>query len=310
MGSRQLEHVMDSFTRGDVDVLVSTTIVENGLDIPTAGTILIDEADHYGLSELHQLRGRVGRGEHKAWCYLLVDPLKPMRQIARDRLKALEEMHQLGAGFAISMKDLELRGAGNILGAQQSGHIAAVGYDLYCRLLKQTIERARQGLGPDRDATDAQLAAGVELELGLRAFLPDAWIEGQATRLEILRHLDTIHDDRAADEIEQMLRDRFGRLPNEAQALLASFRLRARALTLGITRVSHRGDVYVIEFKDRVTLEHALAGAKVDLRPVRTGLAHLVIPPRVRAPDRALEWLTSLLKGSQAGTTLATRAQA
>jgi len=264
-----------------------------------------DEADHYGLSELHQLRGRVGRGENKAWCYLLVDPLKPMRQIARDRLKALEEMHQLGAGFAISMKDLELRGAGNILGAQQSGHIAAVGYDLYCRLLKQTIERARQGLGPDRVTTDAELSAGVELELGLRAFLPNDWIEGQATRLEILRQLDTIHDDRAADDVEQMLRDRFGRIPSEAQALLDSFRLRARASSLGITRISHRNDVYVIEFKDRVALEHAFAGAQVDLRPIRTGLAHLVIPVRSRSPERALEWLAALLKGPAPRATLA-----
>jgi transcription-repair coupling factor len=144
MPSKQLEVVMDTFSRGDVDVLVATTIVENGLDIPAAGTILIDEADHYGLSELHQLRGRVGRGAHKAHCFLLVDPLKPMKQIARERLKALEEMSQLGSGFAISMKDLELRGAGNILGPQQSGHIASVGYDLYCRLLKDTVERVRE----------------------------------------------------------------------------------------------------------------------------------------------------------------------
>lgn len=298
MPAKQLDEVMDAFARGDVDVLVATTIVENGLDIPAAGTILIDEADHYGLSELHQLRGRVGRSGNKSWCYLLVDPLKPMPQIARDRLKALEEMHQLGAGFAISMKDLELRGAGNILGPQQSGHIAAIGYDLYCRLLKQTVERVRQGLGPDREATEAELSAGVELELGLRAFIPDTWIPTQHARLEVLRQLETIHSDENAAEVLAMLRDRFGRPPPEAHALLESFRLRARATTLGVTRISHRGDVYVLEFKDRVALEHVLAGSKVDLRPIRTGLAHLVIPPRHREPLASARWLDQLLGGA------------
>jgi transcription-repair coupling factor (superfamily II helicase) len=224
-----------------------------------------------------------------------VDRNRPTTAAARERLKALEELNQLGAGFAISMKDLELRGAGNILGAQQSGHIAAIGYDLYCRLLKQTIERVRQGLGPDREATDAELSAGVELELGLRAFLPESWVPDQSVRLEILRQLDTIHDDAGAEELERALRDRFGRLPSEAQLLVASFRLRARARALGLTRISHRGDVYVIEFADRVALEHALAGAKAELRPIRTGLAHLVIPPRFRPPEKALAWLDELL---------------
>jgi transcription-repair coupling factor (superfamily II helicase) len=301
MNAKELDEVMDAFSRGDVDVLVSTTIVENGLDIPAAGTILIDEADHYGLSELHQLRGRVGRGGHKSYCYLLVDPLKPMQQIARDRLKALEEMHHLGAGFAISMKDLELRGAGNILGPQQSGHIAAIGYDLYCRLLKQTVERVRQGLGPDREATEAELSAGVELELGLKAFLPETWIPTQQARLEVLRQLETIHSDESAAEVESLLRDRFGRPPPEARALLESFRLRALATNLGLTRICHRGDVYVLEFKDRVALEHALAGSKVDFRPIRTGVAHLVIPPRHREPLASARWLDQLLAGPRAG---------
>jgi transcription-repair coupling factor (superfamily II helicase) len=196
------------------------------------------------------------------------------------------------------MKDLELRGAGNILGPQQSGHIAAVGYDMYCRLLKQTIERVRLGLGPDRSATEAELSSGVELELGLRAFLPETWIPEQATRLEVLRQLETIHSDRAAEEVEAMLRDRFGRVPAEAQALLASFRLRARAAQLGLSRISYRNDVYVLEFADRVALEHALAGAKAELRPIRTGLAHLVIPPSRRAPPEALAWLERLLGGA------------
>jgi len=298
MPARQLEQVMDVFERGEVDVLVATTIVENGLDIPAAGTIFIDEADRFGLGELHQLRGRVGRGRVKAWCYLLVEKYKPIRQVARERLKALEELNQLGAGFAISMKDLEIRGAGNILGPQQSGHIASVGYDMYCRLLKQTVERMKAGLELDASAMEQELSAGVELELGLRAFLPESWIPSEDTRIEILRALDEVHTPEGAEEAAAMLRDRFGRLPDEARALLRSFDLRSLARPIGITRLAFRGDVYLIEFTDRVALETALAGARVDLRPIRTGIAHLVIPPDRRSPERALSWLEELLKPS------------
>jgi transcription-repair coupling factor (superfamily II helicase) len=305
MGARELERIMDDFAGGDVDVLVATTIVENGLDIPAAGTIFIDEAQRYGLSELHQLRGRVGRGQHKAWCYLLVDPLAPLREVARERLKALEEMNQLGAGFAISMKDLEIRGAGNILGVQQSGHIAAVGYDMYCRLLKQTIERMRAGLGPDRAATEAELDRGVELELGLRAFLPEGWIPEQDARLGILRALDAVHSDEAAEEAEAMLRDRFGRLPQEALLLVRSFRLRERAAVLGLRRVSWRGDAYLVEFDDRVALEQLAGGARAELRPLRTGLAQLMVPSHVRSPEQGLEWLERVLKEAAGTATIA-----
>jgi len=305
MGARELERIMDDFAGGDVDVLVATTIVENGLDIPAAGTIFIDEAQRYGLSELHQLRGRVGRGQHKAWCYLLVDPHAPVREVARERLKALEEMNQLGAGFAISMKDLEIRGAGNILGVQQSGHIAAVGYDMYCRLLKQTIERMRAGLGPDRAATEAELNRGVELELGLRAFLPESWIPEQDARLAILRALDAVHSDEAAEEAEAMLRDRFGRLPEEAALLVRSFRLRERAAALGLRRVSWRGDAYLVEFDDRVALEQLAGGARAELRPLRTGLAQLMVPAHVRSPEQGLEWLERVLKEAAGTATIA-----
>ena len=296
MGGRKLQQVMRTFERGEVDVLVATTIVENGLDIPAAGTIFIDDADQFGLSELHQLRGRVGRGSHKAWCYLLVERYKPIRQIARERLKALEEMNHLGAGFAISMKDLEIRGAGNILGPQQSGHIAAVGYDMYCRLLKQTVERMQAGVSLETGAGGESLAAGTELELGLAAYLPEEWIPSQDTRLEILRSLDTIASDEGAAEAETMLRDRFGRLPPEAAALVRAFRLRAAVGPLGIDRVTLRGDAYILEYSDRVALETALAGREVELRPLRTGVARLMIPPERRRPADALDWLEELLK--------------
>ncbi len=300
MGARALEEVMDQFSRGDADCLVATTIVENGLDIPAAGTIFIDDANHFGLAELHQLRGRVGRGQYKAHCYLLIDPNRPMREIARDRLKALEELNQLGAGFQISMKDLEIRGAGNILGPQQSGHIAAVGYDMYCRLLKLTIERMKAGLGADGLVSDAELMPGIELELGLRAYLPAEWIASQDTRLEALRSLDGAHSPTELETVLAGLRDRFGRVPAEAEALVRQFSLRLALEPLSITRIAWRDNAYLVEYSDRAALE-PLARGPVELRNLRTGVAHLIVPKRVKNPATALAWLEDLLRTAGLG---------
>jgi len=202
------------------------------------------------------------------------------------------------------MKDLELRGAGNILGPQQSGHISAVGYDMYCRLLKATIERLRQGLGPETSAKTEDLAPGVELELGIDAYLPETFIPDQRARIEVLRSLETIESDEDAERAVAGLRDRFGRVPAEALALIDAFRLRARALAVGITRVAWHGDRYLLEFRDRVLLESALRGGHgeaIDLRPLRTGVAHLMVPPPEREPARALRWLEQLLIASGTG---------
>ncbi len=299
MGARALENVMDQFTRGEADCLVATTIVENGLDIPAAGTIFIDDANHFGLAELHQLRGRVGRGQVKAHCYLLVDPHKPMREIARDRLKALEELNQLGAGFQISMKDLELRGAGNILGPQQSGHIAAIGYDMYCRLLRLTIERMKAGMSEPAPVSDLELTPGVELELGLRAFLPAEWIPTQDSRLEALRALDGAQSAPEIDTVLAGLRDRFGRVPAEAEALARQFRLRLQLEPLSITRLAWRDNAYLIEYSDRAALE-PLARQSIELRNLRTGVAHLIVPKRAKNPAEGLSWLEQLLRTSGA----------
>jgi len=323
MSGRELERVMDSFTRGDVDVLVATTIVENGIDIPSAGTILIDEAEHYGLAELHQLRGRVGRGAHQAHCYLLIDRTKPLDETARARIKALEELTQLGAGFQISMKDLEIRGAGNLLGPEQSGHIGAIGYDMYCRLLRQTVERLQHAPAVAGEELQALLArevpaavteeieaAAVELELGLAAYLPEDWIPDERTRLEVLRRLNTIESESDVEEALAMLRDRFGRVPSEAQALVRQFLTRARLAALGIRRLAYRDETYLLEYRDRIALEGALAGAAgrggtVDLRPLRAGLAHLAIPREQRTPAKALAWILGILREREPVTKMA-----
>jgi transcription-repair coupling factor (superfamily II helicase) len=312
MSGRELERVMERFTGGEVDVLVATTIVENGIDIPSAGTILIDEAEHYGLAELHQLRGRVGRGNHQAHCYLLVDRAKPLDETARARIKALEELTQLGAGFQISMRDLEIRGAGNLLGPEQSGHIGAVGYDMYCRLLRQTVERLQHDPGIGAEELRARLAqevpqavtedleaCAVELELGISAFLPEEWIPDAKTRLECLRRLNAIEGEEDAAEALAMLRDRFGRVPAEAEALARQFELRALLVAVGIKRLAFRDETYLLEYRDRIALEHAFRQASIELRPLRAGRGHLVIPADRRTPARALEWLQGILRGRE-----------
>ncbi len=308
MSARELKRVMDAFIAGDVDVLVSTTIVESGIDIPTAGTIVIDHADEFGLAELHQLRGRVGRGRAKSHCYLLVEKWKPLRDEAKERLKALEELTRLGAGFQISMKDLEIRGAGNLLGPEQSGHIAAVGYDMYCRLLHQTTDKLRAGGEIDIDGVvTSQEVQGAELELGLRAFLSDAWIPDSRTRVEVLRSLSAIHDDAEMQRALDGLRDRFGRVPEEAENLVKLFRLKARLEEFGVRRLLWRNDVYVLEYADRVALESALDLRMVEVRAIRTGLVHLAIPEGHKTGPQALRWFEGLLRRAGAPPTMPRR---
>ncbi len=310
MGARELQEVMRAVNSGAVQVLVASTIIENGVDVPSAGTILIDDADHFGLSELHQLRGRVGRGEHKSFCYLLVQRHKPLKEHARERLKALEELNHLGAGFGISVKDLELRGAGNVLGAQQSGHIAAVGYDMYCRLLKLTVERLQSGetvesIAASNAPRHEEIEAGCELVLGTRAFLPDDWIPSPDQRLDVLRRLAHLHDDADFEAEEAALRDRYGRIPKEAQELLRLFRLKVRLDAYQMRHVAWHGELYVIQYDDRVKLEElaAASGRKLDLRLVKPGVAHLVPPTRCHGkPAEALRWLEGLVgDATQAG---------
>ncbi len=309
MSTRELSGVMDAFAHGEVDCLVATTIVENGIDIPSAGTILIDEADHFGLSELHQLRGRVGRGEHKSYCYLLIDRGRPLSEVARERLKALEELTQLGAGFQISMKDLELRGAGNLLGPEQSGHIAAVGYDMYCRLLRQTVERLREAgdSAPTREELSLEIpralteeieSGAVEIELGLEAYLPEDWIPAPKDRLEILRKLSAIESAEEAEETLLSLRDRFGRIPAQAETLVRQFELRSLLASIGIRRLRFRGETFLIEYRDRIALERAFGAERVELRALAAGRAHLVVPPAERTAAKASLWIRRILRGA------------
>jgi transcription-repair coupling factor (superfamily II helicase) len=212
MAEDGLEQVMLDFIEHRADILLSTTIIESGLDISNANTIFIDEADRYGLSELHQLRGRVGRYRHQAHCYLLVDRHKHLNPDAARRLHAIEEFSQLGAGFGIAMRDLEIRGAGNLLGTQQSGHIAAVGYELYCQLLENAVRQLTH--------QPPKLSLDVEIHLPIEAYLPAEYVLDMRQKIDLYRRISRLQDVQAVADIRQELLDRFGELPQPAERLL------------------------------------------------------------------------------------------
>ncbi len=221
MAADELEHEMLRFVRREADILVATTIIESGLDIPNANTIFINEADRYGLADLHQLRGRVGRYKHRAYAYLLLDGARTVTPNAARRLKAIEEFTELGAGFKIAMRDLEIRGAGNILGTQQSGHIAAVGYEMYCQLLENAVRTMKQQ--PLRTPLE------VNVDLPWTAFLPRDYVQGQRLRIEVYRRLSRVRRLERLADFRQELRDRFGPLPEPAEWLLRMAELRLLA---------------------------------------------------------------------------------
>ncbi|MCZ7645004.1 MAG: transcription-repair coupling factor [Planctomycetota bacterium] len=232
MDPDDLEEVMARFLHREVDVLVSTTIVESGLDIPSANTMLVHEADRFGLAELHQLRGRVGRSDIQAYAYLLLPEHSAITPEGLRRLRALEEFDDLGAGFQIAMKDLEIRGAGNVLGAAQSGQIAEVGYDLYCRLLESTVNQLKGAPPPEEDLE-------VNIQLRGAAFLPETYIEDEKAVLEMYRRLDACRRDPEIDALKAELVDRFGPLPGPAERLFEEAKLRRMARAAHVPYVGY-----------------------------------------------------------------------
>ena len=234
MAEHELEAVMLRFMNRQIDVLVCTTIIESGIDVRNANTIIIDQAQNYGLSDLHQLRGRVGRYHNQAYCYLVVPDDVSLSEIAAKRLKAILQYHALGSGFKIAMRDLELRGAGNLLGPEQSGHIATIGYDLYCRMLDRAVRKMNhQPVPPEVDT---------QLDLGLDFRIPRDYIASGKQRLEIYRRLARIHDDKQSDEIAAEIRDRFGKPPREFEQLMRAALLRSRLARIGIVSVTRAED--------------------------------------------------------------------
>ncbi len=293
MAADDLEEVMRRFVAGEVDILVSTMIVESGLDVPNANTMVVHDAHRFGLAQLYQLRGRVGRSHRRAYCYLLVPDT--IDADAEDRLKVLEHHTDLGAGYRIALKDLELRGAGNLLGAEQSGHAQAVGFDLYMRWLEETV-RALRGQGK------VEQPAPPEVVLDRSAHLPDGYIPDDDVKLDLYRRLARATESGEIDGLRDELRERFGPLPAEAETLLDMARLRVMGAALGLQNVLVRGDEARLTFRPGTTprlagltsaLDDVQLAAEVrrtvplSLRMMRLG-GEPIVPALVRALRKAL----------------------
>jgi transcription-repair coupling factor (superfamily II helicase) len=248
--------------RGDFDVLVSTTIIENGLDIPRVNTLIVNRADRFGLSQLYQLRGRVGRSNRRAYAYFLVPDEGALTAVARRRLAAIREFSDLGAGFRIAALDLELRGAGNLLGGEQHGHIDAVGFDLYCKLLEETV---RELAGEERQPTRATLNLKVDLRV------PESFVSDTNQRISIYKRVSAVSDETAVEELAGEMRDRYGALPEAVETLFEYSRLRLFAERLGVVAVEREGELLAFRFdatspvepKRLVALAESLPGAKM-----------------------------------------------
>ncbi|MBB5627299.1 transcription-repair coupling factor [Sphaerisporangium krabiense] len=238
MNEQQLEKIMVGFWERDFDVLVSTTIVESGLDIPNANTLIVDRADNYGLSQLHQLRGRVGRGRERGYAYFLYPPEAPLTETAHERLATIAQHTEMGAGMYVAMKDLEIRGAGNILGAEQSGHIAGVGFDLYVRMMAEAVQEQKAKLSGEAVAEDH---ADVKVELPVNAHIPHDYVTSERLRLEAYKRLAAVGSPEDIAAVREELVDRYGRPPQEVDNLLEVARFRVHARKAGLTDVALQG---------------------------------------------------------------------
>ncbi|QDT71466.1 transcription-repair coupling factor [Lacipirellula limnantheis] len=292
LSETELEDVMLGFVRHEFDILLATTIVESGLDIPNANTIFIDDADRYGLADLHQLRGRVGRYKHRAYCYLLVDQKRHLSAEAARRLRAIEEFSQMGAGFALAMRDLELRGAGNLLGTQQSGHIAAVGYELYCALLEKAVRDLKKL--PPKDSVD------VSVDLPVAAYFPERYLPDMRTKIDLYRRLARISTESDLEEFRSELADRFGELPPPVEQLVELGRLRIWAHRRQLEAIHLEGKYAVLTYASRRELNRLVERSSGSLRVADAQSAYLVLGADADDPDRVLARLKSLLRPNEA----------
>jgi transcription-repair coupling factor (superfamily II helicase) len=288
MADGEMEEAMLKFIRHEADVLVCTTIIESGLDIPNANTIIINNADRFGLSELHQLRGRVGRWKHRAYCYLLLPADRPVTPIAAKRLKAIEEYSHLGAGFKIAMRDLEIRGAGNILGPEQSGHIATVGYEMYCQLLEECVRQLKHQ--PKATTPEAHV------DIGVSAFIPKTWIAGDRQRMDIYRRLTRCTSVDMLNMLETDLKDAFGDPPRQAVVLLAMTELRLLSGHFGIESIIKKDPDVVLTVSDAGKAQIALAGAPGRISVIDAKTVYLRMPASFMESDALLMTLKNLMR--------------
>ena len=247
MREHELEKIMYDFINGEIDVLVSTTIIETGLDISNVNTMIIHDADRLGLSQLYQLRGRVGRSNRMAYAFLLYRRDKLLKEVAEKRLAAIREFTDLGSGFKIAMRDLEIRGAGNLLGAEQHGHMEAVGYDLYCKMLNEAVKQLK-GEMEEEDFTTT-------IDLNVDAFIPDSYIPNEYQKLDIYKRIAAIESDEEREDMEEELIDRFGDSPKKVGTLLEVAALKARAHKLYVTTIEQKGDTYTFTMYEHAKVQ-------------------------------------------------------
>ncbi len=296
MHEGELESEMLRFVRREADILVATTIIESGLDIPNANTLFINNADNYGLADLHQLRGRVGRFKHRAYAYFLLDGNRTVNPIAAKRLKAIEEFTELGAGFKIALRDLEIRGAGNILGTQQSGHIAAVGYDLYCQLLENAVRETKKQ--PSRAPLE------VTVDLPWSAYLPRDYIPGTRLRIEAYRRLARVRKLERLEDFRTELRDRYGPVPEPAEWLLrlTKIRLLASFFKIATVHIEKPADGFsgptdvVLGYRNRKRIESLAEREKPRLRIVDDKSAYFRLTVKEMGAEKLYEVLKRLLR--------------
>lgn len=247
MHERQLEDIMYDFINGDIDVLVSTTIIETGLDIPNANTMIIQDADRFGLSQLYQLRGRVGRSNRMAYAFLLYRRDKLLKEVAEKRLAAIREFTDLGSGIKIAMRDLEIRGAGNLLGEAQSGHMEAVGYDLYCKMLNEAVRKLKGG--------EEEEIFNTSIDLNIDAYIPDSYIRNEYQKLDVYKRIAAIESEEEMDDMMEELIDRFGDIPKKVQQLLHIAALKGLAHEAYVTAVEQKGEAFKFTMYEKAKID-------------------------------------------------------
>jgi transcription-repair coupling factor (superfamily II helicase) len=311
MEGTKLEELMLGFMNGDFDVLVATTIIESGLDVPNANTIFINNANNFGLSDLHQMRGRVGRSNKKAFCYFICPPYSAMTEDARKRIQALEQFSELGSGFNIAMKDLEIRGAGDLLGGEQSGFINEIGFETYQKIMNEAIEELKENefkelYESENDIDTKEYVKDLQIDTDFELLFPDEYINNISERLNLYNELGTIKDEEALQTYETKLIDRFGPLPKEAKALLNSIRIKWIATQMGIEKIvmkqgkligyfvsDQQSEYYNSRQFSKVLRFVQLHGnlCKMKEKETKNGLRLLLTFENVKSISRALEFM-------------------
>jgi transcription-repair coupling factor (superfamily II helicase) len=314
MEGKKLEDLMLKFMNNEFDVLVSTTIIESGLDVTNANTILINDANNFGMSDLHQMRGRVGRSNKKAFCYLITPPLTMMTDDARKRLTALEQFSELGSGINIAMKDLEIRGAGDLLGGEQSGFISDIGFDTYQKILNEAIQELKENefksvYDEENEKEDKVFVKDAQIDTDFEILFPDDYINSIKERLSLYTKLNKIEDEKGLKDFEKELRDRFGDIPKEARDLINSVRLKWIAASIGLEKLVLKKDKmigYFLSNQDsgfynskrfRDVLQYVQMHPRqctMKEKQTRNGLRLLLTFDNVKSIDRALDLLQPL----------------